>query len=72
MLLFQCNECEQRIPAVADRTPDQVFERLEEHIFMCPAATFRIEWTSEAARQRADYLRAALKKHRLAEKIRLK
>ena len=72
MLLFYCSDCKRTIAADDSESTDQIIGGLEEHLTMCPPATFTYEGTSGVARRKLSSLRSFLEDEHLVDKIRLR
>jgi hypothetical protein len=61
MLIFNCTECKEQIICTDDEGPDQVYDRVGEHIDKCAEATFTFKGTTDVARDRAVLIRSGIK-----------
>jgi hypothetical protein len=70
VLIFYCTYCSETITGGDYESPDQILDRVEEHVTKCPLARFTFEGTTDVARQRVETLGSVTGHERLAGKIR--
>ena len=71
MLIFYCTYCSETITGGDYESPDQILDRVEEHVTKCPLATFTFDGTTDVARQRVGAWRSVIEHERLVGRLRL-